>query len=111
MPGKTGTRNTGMDILKFICAFAVVCIHLEYPGKTYLEPFTRVAVPVFFMISGYHYEGVCQKGQENRQLIKLLKMLATACILYFLVECLLYFVAGREPAFDFASLKKAGYWV
>ena len=39
--------------LKAFCAIAVVLIHTDFYGKTYFIPLTRLAVPLFYMISGY----------------------------------------------------------
>ncbi|WP_442863929.1 hypothetical protein [Blautia sp. KLE_1732_HM_1032] len=35
----------------------IVCIHAPFPGKfgAYFTTLTRVAVPIFFMITGYFY--------------------------------------------------------
>ncbi|UEA30492.1 hypothetical protein LK422_03580 [Blautia massiliensis (ex Durand et al. 2017)] len=43
--------------MKAICAFLIVCIHAPFPGKfgAYFTTLTRVAVPIFFMITGYFY--------------------------------------------------------
>ncbi len=48
---KTG-RNVYLDLFKFLLAFMVICIHLV--GETYsIFPLYRLAVPSFFLISGY----------------------------------------------------------
>lgn len=51
-------RAENIDILKAICAFLIVCIHVSFPGKVgaYFTALTRVVVPIFFMISGYFYK-------------------------------------------------------
>lgn len=51
-------RFVGMDILKFLCAFLIVCIHRPFVGTAgaYFTALTRIAVPIFFMITGYYYE-------------------------------------------------------
>ena len=49
-------RNLGVDILKFLCAFLVVMIHAPIQGVSqYTTPIARIAVPIFFMITGYYY--------------------------------------------------------
>lgn len=48
------SRLKGIDVLRIICAFLVVCIHCNgYLYKDYIMPLARTAVPVFFIISGY----------------------------------------------------------
>ena len=50
-------RNNNLDILKTICAFLVICIHIPFPGSVgaIITPLARIAVPIFFMITGYFY--------------------------------------------------------
>lgn len=40
-------------VLKAFCAFGVVLIHTNFLGKDFFIPICRMAVPLFFMISGY----------------------------------------------------------
>lgn len=50
-------RNTSIDAIRLICAFFVVCQHVQvYPAyiSQYVSGFARMAVPLFFLISGYH---------------------------------------------------------
>ncbi len=49
----SGNRNQNIDILKAVCAIMIVSIHTSYPGKDYLIVLSRIAVPCFFMISGF----------------------------------------------------------
>lgn len=46
-------RADNIDILKAICAFLIICIHVPFPGTVgaYFTALTRIAVPVFFMIN------------------------------------------------------------
>ena len=54
------SRAASLDVLKAICAFLVVCIHVPFPGKVgeYFTALTRVAVPIFFMITGFFHADV-----------------------------------------------------
>ena len=46
-------RNLWLDLFKLFLAFLVVCVHTV--RDTYNQmPLYRLAVPVFFMISGYY---------------------------------------------------------
>lgn len=51
----TGCRRPipSLYCLKALCAFFVVCIHFPVLGREYLFPLLRVAVPIFFIISGF----------------------------------------------------------
>lgn len=49
---KASDRAVWLDIFKYFLAFLVICIHLA--GESYWHfPVYRLAVPTFFMISGY----------------------------------------------------------
>ena len=70
-------RRPGLDALKYLCAFLVICIHAnEYIGKAQLEPLMRTAVPIFFMISGYFYTDTLRCGRCGAQIKKLLLIFA-----------------------------------
>ena len=46
-------RNYSIDILKTICCFLIIIIHIPWNFKEEILPLTRCAVPCFFMISGF----------------------------------------------------------
>ena len=80
---RTEKRYSGIDALKFLCAFLVVCIHQPFPGIVglYVVAISRIAVPVFFMITGFFYN--IDENREKTQIVKLLKIILFASILYF----------------------------
>jgi len=62
MSPATTTRNNAVDIFRYICAILVVSIHahpLQYINETanyvLIEHISRIAVPFFFIVSGYFY--------------------------------------------------------
>lgn len=81
-------RNTGFDVLKFLCAFLVICIHTDYYGKEFVVPIARAAVPVFFMITGYFHATILQSGKQSHQLRKIGLITLLANLLYMLWEML-----------------------
>lgn len=66
-------RNKTIDGFRLIAAFLVVCIHAGMPGLgVVLTPFYKIAVPFFFMISGFYlYDD--DRESMNRKIIKLMK--------------------------------------
>lgn len=63
----TGVDVTGVDELKALCCFLVVCIHAKTSltiGK-YIVGLARIAVPLFLMITGYFYH--CSSREKKRQ--------------------------------------------
>ena len=80
-------RYAGLDILKTICAFLVVCIHARFPGDfgRYTVAVARVAVPVFLMITGFFYSGTREKGREGKQVVKILKLVLWSSVIFFVM--------------------------
>lgn len=80
--GDTGTtgRLSNIDKLKAVCAFLVVCIHAPFNGEyeQYFVVLTRIAVPIFFMLSGFFYN----RAVASRQIKKLLLLLVSANTIY-----------------------------
>lgn len=64
-------RNSAIDLLKFILSFLVVCIHVPFQGAfgEYFVVLCRIAVPLFFIISGYFYKPVKAPKQIKRYLL------------------------------------------
>lgn len=79
-------RMKNIDILKSVCAFLVVCIHVPFPGATgsVITALARIAVPIFFMISGYYYADIVKKGTQYNQ-IKKIAILTINANLIFLI--------------------------
>lgn len=78
-------RYDGLDMLKTICAFLIVCIHAPFGGNAggYITALARIAVPVFFMITGYFYDHLITSGNDKRQIKKTLVLCLGANFLYF----------------------------
>ena len=70
------SRADNIDILKVLCAFLIVCIHVPLPRVIgeYFTTLTRIAVPVFFMITGYFYLDVEKRNDEIRQIKKIFNL-------------------------------------
>ena len=78
-------RADNIDILKSICAFLIVCIHVPFPGEigSYITALSRIAVPVFFMITGFFYSDVVKKSRITRQIKKIFILMIEANLVYF----------------------------
>ncbi len=87
-------RERGLDVLKTICCFMIVCIHVPFPGLigTIITPISRIAVPIFFMITGYFHSQTREHNKQTAQIIKILKLFVVSNMLYFLWSLLLAFV-------------------
>lgn len=55
---KTRTQAVCVDLLKLIFAYCVVAIHTQAANKAplYLQFWTALAVPFFFVCSGYYFQ-------------------------------------------------------
>ena len=71
--------------MKVICAFLIVCIHVPFPGRVgaYFTSLTRIAVPIFFMITGYFYSDTVARHKEKQQIKKIFCLVVEANILFF----------------------------
>ena len=75
-------RNVYFDYLKIICTFLVVYIHAGLDTGI-ISSISMVAVPVFFIISGYLYQAVTvRKGKLKKQIIRISKLFLLSFIFY-----------------------------
>lgn len=82
------TRNSAFDVVKFVSAFLVVCIHFAPHGNmldAYMNAVCRIAVPLFFIISGYHYDSICSAGKFKTYILRIVMLTAFASVFYLLV--------------------------
>ncbi len=91
-------RYTGLDTLKAICAFLVVCIHAPFSTAAgrYFEDICRLAVPVFFMASGFFYPNTMRRGREAKQILRLLKLTLISMLCYFVWMYVFYRWTGQD---------------
>ena len=79
-------RYNSIDLLKFLCSFMVIYIHANIKNQfgSYLYSFCRIAVPIFFMISGYFLYNSDSKTWSKIK--KNLNLLIFSEIFYILFE-------------------------
>lgn len=87
-------RNQTLDVIKLIAAFLVVFIHVPFYGTfgKVVNLYTRIAVPVFFMTSGYF----CYENTEAviwKKIRKIAGILVFAALLYTVCNLVLGFLA------------------
>lgn len=64
---ENGGQRWGGDVLKALCTFLVVCIYCSPITKGgYLNAVYRIAVPCFFMITGFFFKSMYQSGKIER---------------------------------------------
>ncbi|MCQ2472490.1 MAG: acyltransferase [Clostridia bacterium] len=94
-------RYEGLDILKTICAFMVVCIHATFQGSlgVNIASLARAAVPAFFMITGFFYDTIIARGKEKQQLKKILLLCVVSNILFFIMKLLQSFAKDETSKY------------
>ena len=102
-------RLSSLDSIKFFAAFMVVYIHYgtvetgSYHVISHLiEGLCRLAVPLFFMISGYFYPILSKHGNFRRHLLKLLFLAVGSSVLYNFVHCI-ELLQGGGSIFEYLS--------
>lgn len=95
-------RTDCVDLLKAYCALLIVIIHAPFPGTigNYITSLTRIAVPIFFMISGYFYK----KDRLILQIKKIAVLFAEANLLFLLWDLLYGQLSGNRLDITFKSI-------
>lgn len=85
-----GERNYAIDKMKFLCMIAVVCIHTNPFGNKdiglMINVLCRVAVPLFFISSGYLLNSKFSYEYVHKYFIKILKLFLSWVIFYILLN-------------------------
>lgn len=99
-------RNHGLDLLKAISAFLVICIHVKFPGivGTIITPLTRIAVPLFFMITGYYYSFTKKHHHVNKQLYKIIQLFVGANLLYFIWNLIIACIKSNSVTIEISRM-------
>lgn len=93
----SGNSISGLNALKLLCAFFVVQIHASSCLRPCLSSIIRVAVPIFFMITGYFLldnNGQINEKIAKKKVIKALRFTIGWQCFYLAVNCLVCFVVN-----------------
>lgn len=92
-------RNYALDILKSSAALLVVYIHFGFKGYigAGLLQLARIAVPLFFIITGYYLNGIITKGRFSKYLKKIFLITAGASIFYVLLSIAVFILKDKFP--------------
>lgn len=91
-------RNYAFDMIKCIAAFLVVCIH--YAPKynlfdAYLNAICRIAVPLFFIITGYYYENRVASGKVKQYVQRIAWLTFYASLFYLIAFSIEHYFDGN----------------
>lgn len=90
-------RNEGLDALRLVAAF-MVCIQHTITSVGvfgYVLMLTRIAVPVFLMITGFYIYNTKLK----KQMLKILKIILVMTVLYFCFDLAKFLALGKLSYF------------
>jgi len=99
------TRNIYLDLFKYVLAFLVISVHFNGISKVY--PLFRLAVPAFFIISGFfvYCEDKTNQEKRNKKFIKSsLKYLLIGFLIYILYDFINCFRYGNDLGSFFSGL-------
>lgn len=108
-------RQASLDTIKCIAAFLVVIIHCRFPDLfgVCCVAVSRVAVPLFFIISGFYYPVLVKKKRLRNHCRKLIMMTLAATAFYFLFNVVtgLWNDELEKRLSDFFSLRNVFIWI
>ena len=85
---KKKRRNVYIDLFRYVLSFLVICIHISYTVFDFnFLPICRLAVPMFFVISGYF----AFSKDKDRELAKA-KTSMKRNLQYFAIVFVIYFI-------------------
>jgi len=84
----------GLYVLKALCALFVVMIHVPCMGKEALSPIIRIAVPCFYLISGFFLYA----GNAQKETTKAWKWIKKTLLITIFIN-LFYFLTCRQFTF------------
>lgn len=89
-------RNIWVDIFRYLLVFLVVCIHFNSPIlPDVLSPLFRLAVTMFFMLSGfysYHPDQTVNLQKSKKAMARNLRYLGVAVAIYVVLNVIFLFV-------------------
>lgn len=102
-PSAAKQRDSAIDTLKCVAAMMVVVLHYGYLTvdnaagtlSFAVNGLTRVAVPLFFMITGFYFVLSYQRGQLKRQVKRLCSLTVFAIVLYAAFEVAWHLAIGK----------------
>lgn len=82
-------RNVSLDILKLLMAFMVIGLHARFLSEftslgsyIFVNGLFRIAVPVFFVINGFYFASVLNKGTQKSWFSRLIILYAVWMVFY-----------------------------
>jgi len=108
---KNPERTSSFDSVKAVAAYLVIFLHWETENLSgrFIHLLASMAVPLFFMISGYFFLKLKEKKKVVGQLVKLFRLTLFAYFFYFLLFW--YRNHGVSALSDWFSLDRFAFYV
>lgn len=106
-------RNYSFDVLKLFLSLLVVFIHIHVPWRDFILPFTRCAVPCFFMISGfflYNMDKDKMRQRVGQGIRRMFNITFFATLLYMIPWILHHMQSPDMYQIDFIDLVNFVFW-
>lgn len=107
-------RQESFDTLKFFLAFFIIVIHTGFTGYMglWIRAIARIAVPLFFMITGY-YLPIMPDGKFKKHFYKILYLTVITTLFYILFGYVDSIVCGNsfDSFLHTFDMKTICYWV
>lgn len=117
---KCNDKIISIDLMRVICAYMVVAIHV-HPfedinhnlGYIFTQIIPRIAVPFFFVVSGYFFTKSLIKDNEvtMRYLKRLIKIYTLWSIVYFLLDMITDLVRGNIDILSMVKNNIVSYFI
>lgn len=90
-------RYDSIDALRLLCSLFVVFLHITFPHpiNRLIEPVTRCAVPIFFMISGFFSLGATS-DKVAKHIFSTVKIFCVAVIIFFMKNMIICVLNGNS---------------
>ena len=106
MSNKSSARNVYLDIFKFFLCYLVIAIHLAGESYEYF-PLFRLAVPMFFIISGYFNYSADKDVLAKKSvgfIKRTLKYMLVGFAIYIVFDFVMCYVNGNGVGYYFTTL-------
>jgi surface polysaccharide O-acyltransferase-like enzyme len=91
------SRSYSIDFIKGIAALSIVCLHCANNDAfdSILHLVGRLAVPMFFIITGYYLPSMIKTGHIPKHIVKILKIILGGLLFYLPLICIEAYFRGN----------------
>jgi len=90
-------RSYSIDFIKGIAAISIVCLHCANNDAfdSIIHLIGRMAVPMFFIITGYYLPSMIKSGHITNHIFKILRLILGGLLFYLSLYCLHAYLNGN----------------